>query len=60
MGTHLRALSESYLMNTNMIRFRWFSYIFVFLLHWAKETPASEGLISNTVYKKYKFVMYSN
>ena len=25
MGTHLRALSDSYLMNTNMTAFRWFS-----------------------------------
>ena len=25
MGTHLRVLSESYPMNTNMIGFRWFS-----------------------------------
>ena len=29
MGTHLRVLSESYLMNTNMIGFRQFSKIFV-------------------------------
>ena len=28
MGTHLRVLSESYLMNTNMTRFRMFSKIF--------------------------------
>ena len=27
-GTHLRVLSRSYLMNTNMIGFRWFSKIF--------------------------------
>ena len=29
MGTHLTALSESYLMNTNMTAFRWLSKIFV-------------------------------
>ena len=28
MGTHLRVLSESYPMNTNMTGFRWFSKIF--------------------------------
>ena len=31
MGTHLRVLSESYPMNTNMIGFRWFSKIFASL-----------------------------
>ena len=30
MGTHLRVLKESYLMNTNMTGFRWFSKIFAF------------------------------
>ena len=30
-GTHLRVLSESYLMNTNMTVFRWFSKIFASL-----------------------------
>ena len=28
MGTHLRVLSKSYPMNTNMTGFRWFSKIF--------------------------------
>ena len=28
MGTHLRALSESFLMNTNMTGFGWFSKLF--------------------------------
>ena len=27
-GTHLRVLSESYPMNTNMTEFRWFSKVF--------------------------------
>ena len=31
MGTHLRVLSKSYPMNTNMTGFRWFSKIFVSL-----------------------------
>ena len=31
MGTHLKVLSESYLMNTNMTGFRWFSKIFAYL-----------------------------
>ena len=31
MGTHLRVLSESYLMSTNMAGFRWFSKIFASL-----------------------------
>ena len=31
MGTHPRILSESFLMNTNMTGFRWFSKIFMFL-----------------------------
>ena len=31
MGTHLRVLSKSYLMNTNMTGFRCFSKIFAFL-----------------------------
>ena len=28
MGTHLEVLNESYSMNTNIARFRWFSKIF--------------------------------
>ena len=31
MGTHLRVLSESFQMNTNLTGFRWFSKIFAFL-----------------------------
>ena len=31
MGTHLKVLSESFPMNTNMTGFRWFSKIFEFL-----------------------------
>ena len=32
MGTHLRVLSKSYPMNTNMIGLRWFSKEFVYVL----------------------------
>ena len=31
MGSHLRVLNKSYLMNTNMTGFRWFSKIFASL-----------------------------
>ena len=44
MGTHLRVLSESYPINTNMTGFRWFSYFFAFSVHWTKVTSAAEGL----------------
>ena len=44
MGTHLRVLSESYPMNTNMIGFRWFSKIFASLCFGRKVASASEGL----------------
>ena len=41
MGTHMRVLSESYPMNTNMTGFRWFSKILVI---WTKVASASEGI----------------
>ena len=41
MGTHLRVMSESYPMNTNMAGLRCFSEIFVF---WTKVASALEGL----------------
>ena len=37
MGTHLRALSESYPMNTNMTGFRCFSILIAFLSHGRKK-----------------------
>ena len=44
MGTHLRVLSESFPMNTNMTRFRdGFKNICVHVL-WAKVASALEGL----------------
>ena len=41
MGTHLRVMSKSYPMNTNMAGFRCFSEIFVL---WTKVASALEGL----------------
>ena len=41
MGTHMRVLSKSYPMNTNMIGFRRLPKIFV---SWAKKALALEGL----------------
>ena len=45
MGTHLRVLSESYPMNTNMTGFRWFSENLCILVLWTKVASALEGLI---------------
>ena len=44
MGTHLRVLSESSPMNTNITGFRWFSKIFASLSFWTKVASALEGL----------------
>ena len=41
MGTHLRVLSESYPMSTNMTGFGWFSKSFVL---WMKVVSALKGL----------------
>ena len=41
MGTHLRVLSESYLMGTNIIGFRWFLSI---LELWTKVVLELKGL----------------
>ena len=40
MGTHLRVLSESYEMNTNMTGLRWFSKILVL---WKKVIPCKKS-----------------
>ena len=45
MGTHLRVLSQSYLMSTNMRGFGCFSNIFAFLVLWMKVASALEGSI---------------
>ena len=44
MGTHLRVLSESYPINTNMTGFGWFSEIFCILVLLTKVAPGLEGL----------------
>ena len=44
MVTHLRVLSESFQIYTNMTGFGWFSKIFVFLCFWTKVALALEGL----------------
>ena len=43
MGTHSKVLSKSYLMNTNMTWFRWFSKIFAILVLWTNVATALEG-----------------
>ena len=44
MSTHLRVLSQSYPMNTNMIGFRWFFRKLCILVLWTKLASALEGL----------------
>ena len=44
MGTHMRVLSESFLMSTNMTGFRWFSIFFYILAQWTKVVSALKGL----------------
>ena len=44
MGTHMRVLSESFPMNTNMTGFRWFSKKDCILVIWKKVASALEGL----------------
>ena len=48
MGTHLRELSESYPMNTNMTGFRWFSKIFADTLD---ESSLSIGRVKHDTVK---------
>ena len=56
MGTHLRILSESYPMNTNITGFKWFSRIFASLcsgrkqsLHWKDYCKHVLGVLENRV-----------
>ena len=49
MGTHLRVLSESYPMNTNMSGFRWFFKNLCILVLWTKVASALEGLNINEI-----------
>ena len=46
MGTHLRVLSESYPMNTNMTWFRWFPKIFAPLHFGSGESSLSTGRVN--------------
>ena len=46
MGAHLRLLSESYLLKTNMRGYKWFSKIVAFLCLGQEEALALEGLTS--------------
>ena len=48
MGIHLRELSESFPMNTNMTGFRRFSKVFALLVIWTKVASALEGLMYKT------------
>ena len=41
-GTHMKVLSESYQVNTNMTGFRWFSKIFFVLVLWTQVASALE------------------
>ena len=56
MVTHLRVLSESYPMNTNMIRFRWFSNNLCILVLWTKVAPALEMLTKLDLWEADSFV----
>ena len=44
MGTHLRVLSESYPMNTNMTGFRWFTKKLRSCVLWSNVASALQGL----------------
>ena len=44
MGTHMRALSESYPMNTSKTRFKWFPKKLCVFVLWMKVASALEGL----------------
>ena len=52
MCTHLKILSKSFLMNTNIPRFRWFSQLFAFLCLWRKLREASTALVCLSVVKQ--------
>ena len=57
-GTHLRVLSESYLMTTNMTGFSCFSKIFAFLF-WRKVVSALEELYLHAIYIPMQFAKSS-
>ena len=47
MGTHMRVLSESYPVNTNITGFGWFSKKVCVLVLWTKVVSALEGLLKS-------------
>ena len=50
-GTHLKVLSVSFQMSTNMTGFRWFQKSLHFFLHWMKVASALEVLrLSDSIY----------
>ena len=53
MGTHLRVLSESYQMNTNMTGFRWVSKILCVLVLWSEVASALGGLSGIEYFQSY-------
>ena len=62
MGTHLRVLSESYPINTNMTKFRWFLKIFLSLGAF-DESSLSTGIVKGAIlysnlYQKSSAVLY--
>ena len=52
MGTHQRVLSESYPMNTNMTRFRWFSKVLTLRPCTLGESSLSTGKVKGEVVRK--------
>ena len=56
MGTHLRVLSDTYLMNTNMTEFRWFLKNICVLVLWTKVASALEGLRGTISKRNYLFM----
>ena len=57
MGTHLRVLSESYPMYTNMTGFRWFSKNLCILVLWTKVAWALKGLSSKKATKGWTILI---
>ena len=54
MGTHLRALSESFPMNTNIIGFGWFSKIFASQCF--GHSSLSIGMVKDGEHVRYQFL----
>ena len=54
MGTHLRVVSKSYPINTNMTVFKWFSKNLCILVFWMKVALPLDGLTSRFVVREYR------